>query len=78
MVSAELMDQIGKALFGLHYKPQLAGLLDVDIRRVQSWCSGSAEVPHGVWRDLADKLCLHEVKAEKLAIAARRASRGEL
>ena len=49
-----LLTQIGTALFGTEFHPQLAAALGVDARAVRRWCAGTAAVPPGVAAELRD------------------------
>lgn len=50
-----LFARIGTALYGERFIRPLAGLLEVDVRTVERWASGSDRMtfpPPGVWREL--------------------------
>ncbi|MDE2468829.1 MAG: hypothetical protein KGL35_08815, partial [Bradyrhizobium sp.] len=54
MTSASLLTLVGQALNGPEFRSALARRLGVARREVERWAAGTAPVPPGVWRDLAD------------------------
>ena len=55
---ADLLRQVGPALFGEHWQTPLARALDVSDRSVRRWAAGTADVPEGAWDEMIE--LLHE------------------
>ena len=71
----ELLKDAGEALYGPHWKPEIARVLDVDERTLRNWLSGKSRMPSGVALDLW-RLCLERSAdlddvIERLKVAAR-------
>lgn len=49
-----LLDEIGRRLYGEHYRPQLAEALGVSTRSLQNWLSAKILIPAGVKADLRE------------------------
>jgi hypothetical protein len=47
-----MLEEVGQALFGEHWKNELSDALEVDPRTVRRWVNGTYEIPNGVWDDL--------------------------
>jgi hypothetical protein len=55
--AAQAFAQIGRALFGDHFKAPMAAVLEVSVDRVDDWGKGRGNPPPaGVWRDLVQIL----------------------
>jgi hypothetical protein len=55
--AAQVFSQIGRALYGDHFKAPMAAALEVSVDRVDDWSKGRANAPPtGVWRDLVQIL----------------------
>lgn len=65
-MSADLLREVGEALYGTRWYTDLARALDVSERTVRRWSSGSHAVPDGLWADLRE------------AVQQRRAELGDL
>lgn len=48
----DTLEATGEALYGVHWRHQLAEALGLRLRSVQRWLDGSAPVPAGVWQEL--------------------------
>lgn len=62
-MTPELLEDIGKALYGTSYKIQLAEFLGVDRRRINHWLDGDRPIPVGITAEL-----LENAKHRKLAV----------
>lgn len=52
----DLLDRVGRALYGTAYQTELSRTLDVRRDTVRRWLSGREAVPPGVWVELASAL----------------------
>lgn len=59
----DLLEQIGRELFGEAWRAPLARELDVSERSLRGWTALEDPIPDGVWRDLALKLEARRDKA---------------
>ena len=50
----ELVEQIGRTLYGGYWHKQLAADLDISDRAFRVWRSGRSTVPVGIWQDLIE------------------------
>lgn len=58
-----LLNRIGEALFGAHWRTPLAVALDVNERTVRRWVSEEVKIPLGVWKEIFIKL---DVKRDEI------------
>lgn len=52
-ITPDLLRRAGRALYGNHWKAPLADDLEINLRTIERWESGSQEIPPGVAQDLA-------------------------
>ena len=52
----QLLQAVGRALYGARWQCALAADLGVSDRTVRRWVAGEARAPLGVWNDLANTL----------------------
>jgi hypothetical protein len=52
MTEPKFFQKCGEALFGTHWRVELAAALNVSERTVRRWEKGLFEIPDGVWEDL--------------------------
>ena len=70
---ADLLAEIGQALFGAEFRTQLAAAINVNERTVRRWLAGDGTPGPGVWADL-EALCMLRRKAlHELALASDKA-----
>lgn len=51
-----LLNRIGEALFGEHWRAPLSSFLGVNERTIRRWIGNEVAVPPGVWKDIFVKL----------------------
>ena len=51
-----MIEEIGRALYGRHFQGELAKDLEVSDRTFRRWIAGTADIPDGVYKDLANLL----------------------
>lgn len=49
---SSVLSECGEALYGPHWKTELAGALDISERTVRRWYAGTQEIPQGAYADL--------------------------
>lgn len=65
----------GEELFGQHWQPRLAELIEINLRTVQRWAAGQNPVPPDTAGDIID--ILNAVRRIRARAAADRARRNE-
>jgi hypothetical protein len=69
--AAQVFSQIGRALFGDHFKAPMAAALEVSVDRLDDWTKARGNPPPtGVWRDLVQTLDDRLLNLPRLRTAA--------
>lgn len=55
-MTADLLREVGEALYGPLWQSELARQRDIGLRRVQRMAAGESPVPVGVWAELRGDL----------------------
>lgn len=55
-MSSDLFQEVGEALYGVHWQTAAAKSLGVTDRQVRRWVAGTTPIPAGVYRDLSHLL----------------------
>ena len=73
-MSDRLIVEVGEALFGSHYRLELAAALNVNERTVRRWADGTIDMPPGAALDCLrltqERAAALDALAERLKIAA--------
>lgn len=70
MTDAALLSAVGAALFGPHWRNQLAREIRVNERSVRRWLEDD-HVPAGVWADVAELASHRHAELGPLIVAAK-------
>lgn len=73
MNDAELIDEVGQALWGPNWKGPMAEAVRHQKSAVTEWASGRVPVPSGVWNELKEIMRKRRHELDRLASRAQRA-----
>ena len=73
MNEADLIDEVGQALWGPNWKGPMAEAVHHQKSAVTDWASGRMPVPSGVWNELKDIMRKRRHELDRLASRAQKA-----
>lgn len=73
MNDAELIDEVGQALWGPNWKGPMAEAVHHQKNAVVDWASGRVAVPSGVWNELKEIMRKRRHELDRLASRTQKA-----
>ena len=61
------LTEIGEALYGAFFRPQLAEVLGVTDRTLRRWLAGTSPIPARIWPELAGACVARAVRLHEVA-----------